>query len=216
MSGRWWVALGALAALAAAVVARMRWDSASDWALWLIALGGFALTVITFWRGVARDRTEGNRARRAQADKVHAWGGEMMWVASTPTRITAANDRPTVTEFGQGPIVMDWIDLNATNASDMPVHGFRFEFFVSRQGAAGAELPAGFHDFGTLLPGAPVEFRLTADPELRRQMGGVIATLLERNLTPPQLRVGYRFTDHAQVRWHRDMQSGVVVEDAAQ
>lgn len=126
--------------------------SVTDWTGALINLVGLALAglgagyaYMSLMDDRRRDDEEKLMRHRAQVEKVKGWGGDAAWRASTPTTVTLQPGRPQVTTHGEGPILLEWCDLFAHNASDMPVSGFEFEFFVREDGTDGPYIHAGCH-----------------------------------------------------------------------
>ena len=194
--------------------------SVTDWAGALIGLVGLALTGLGVgyaYMSLMDSRRRDNRAdlaqRRAQAEKVTAWGGEGLWRASTPSTVLLQQGKQQVVEHGDGPILLEWADLTAHNASDMPVSGFEFEFYVREDRSENPYVYAGSHAMGVLMPGEQ-SLRLHPEPDspLLATMAAVVGTLNGHSERPPQYRVGYAFTDHAGVRWRFDLESKRVEE----
>lgn len=181
----------------------------TDWTGALISLVGLALAGLgagyaytSLMDSRRRDGEVRIAQRRAQAEKVKGWGGEAVWRASTPTTVVLEPGRAQVTTHGEGPILLEWCDLSAHNASDMPVSGFEFEFLVREAGSDAPYIQAGCYSIGVLMPGQH-EIRFEPEPQsdLLKTMADAVRTITGNNINPPQFAIGYAFTHHNGVRW---------------
>lgn len=209
-----------LAFLAAVVWLGFREGSGSGAVVGVLGLALTAVGTLFTYQTITEQRLKAGRdevsLRRAQADKISAWSGEAVWRASTPTHVSWDADGNQITRHGAGPVLLEFADLYAHNASDMPVHGFAFHFYVREDGSDDPYAFAGSHSIGVLMPGK-TELRLepASDSRLLQVMARTVSNIPENNLRPPQWRTGYVFTDHAGVRWGFDLTTERVEEARA-
>lgn len=196
----WVAALSTLAALLAALVA-----------------AHYAGRTFTIERG--RDADRDRERRQVQVARFAAWIQDpIAWIGGLVTTTIESGQPVSVRQQSQ-PVLPERITVIVRNASALPIHGLRLEFYVRAKGSSDPWAYAGHYVVG-LVPPDTTEEVVADDVGLWEEMSRVLDGISGSRDEPVDLaggvNLGWSLTDNAGVRWRKSPGSAGPVEESAE
>jgi hypothetical protein len=221
----WWMVAMAVGVIALPILLATRttmgWGSAAEWVASLATVAAFFAAVVaarlagrTLSVEHRRDAERERERRREQVAQFAVWSDEVIpGIGGLVTVDFGPGQTQGVERQQPQPVLPEHIPVTVRNASPLPIHALRLEFYVRAPASADAWMYAGHFERG-LVPPQTTERVVADDLGLWEEMSRVLDRIPGSHDESADIGIGWSLRDNAGVRWRRAAGGAGPVEDA--
>lgn len=219
-----WMLAAAFAVIALPVLLAWRTvmgaGNAAEWVASLATVAAFLAAVVAArlaGRALAleheRDADRERERRREQVAKFAVWTEETIpWVGGLVTVTFGPGQTQGVNHQQPQPVLPERIPVMVRNASPLPLHGLRLEFYVRAKDSDDPWTYAGHFKQRIVIP-ETTEQVVADDVGLWEEMSRVLDRIDGSHDEPADIKIGWSLRDNAGVKWRQGPGNSGPVED---